>query len=53
MSEDGFLYIYGFNEQEGGEASLIRQHRLVGEQKAFCVIDYVTSINKLDLEEIG
>lgn len=27
-SADGFLYIYDFNEREGGECNLIRQHKL-------------------------
>ncbi|KAB7498848.1 WD repeat domain phosphoinositide-interacting protein 2, partial [Armadillidium nasatum] len=33
-SEDGFLYIYKFNTTEGGECTLLKQHRLCGESEA-------------------
>ena len=29
-SEDGFLYVYNLDPEEGGECSLVRQHRFVG-----------------------
>eukprot|EP00112_Aurelia_sp_Birch-Aquarium-sp1_P025093 Seg818.4 transcript_id=Seg818.4/GoldUCD/mRNA.D3Y31 product="WD repeat domain phosphoinositide-interacting protein 2" protein_id=Seg818.4/GoldUCD/D3Y31 len=28
-SEDGFLYVYNLDPEEGGECSLVRQHRLL------------------------
>ena len=30
MSQEGGVYIYGINPQEGGECNLIKQHRLEG-----------------------
>ncbi|KAL7641457.1 UNVERIFIED_CONTAM: hypothetical protein RMT77_007328 [Armadillidium vulgare] len=44
-SEDGFLYIYKFNTTEGGECTLLKQHRLCGESEAMMIV--IKNINRL------